>query len=354
MQPLVFEFEPLKAFVNAVYSALGVSVDEAELLADSLVQAELWGHRSHGVMRTFWYAARIQSGAIKLNLAPEMVTDTGPVAVVDGRDGIGQAIARFAMRDAIDRAGKFGVGVVSVRNSGHFGTAMYFTRMAADAGCIGILTTNASPALAPWGGREKRIGNNPWSIAAPTGGDCPMVLDMANTVVARGKIYHARERGEPIPDGWAIDVDGIPTNDPVRAIAGNILPMGGYKGYVISTMMDVLSGVLSGSKFAPDVVGPYMPEGASGAGHLAMVLDIGVFRPIAEFHADMQRLIATIKETPKAKGVEEVFFPGEVEARAEANHRTNGIAVPADTVARLDAGARALGLAPLSDCAGAP
>jgi LDH2 family malate/lactate/ureidoglycolate dehydrogenase len=354
MQPFVFKVGKLKVFVDTAYQALGMGIDDANLLADTLVQAELWGHRSHGVMRTFWYAERIQSGAITLNMAPEFVTDTGPIAVLDGKDGIGQAIARLAMSDAIERARKFGVGVVSVRNSGHFGTAMYFTRMAAAAGCIGILTTNASPAMAPWGGKEKRIGNNPWSIAAPTGGDCPMVLDIANTVVARGKIYHARERGESIPDGWAIDIDGVPTNDPALAIAGNILPMGGHKGYVISTMMEVLSGILSGSKFAPDVIGPYMPEGASGVGHLAVVLNIEAFRPIAEFHADMQRLIATIKETPKAKGVEEVFFPGEVEARSEENLRDNGIAVPADTVAKLDTGARALGVPLLSASTDAP
>jgi len=238
---------------------------------------------------------------------------------------------------------------VSVRNSGHFGTAMYFTRLATKADCIGILTTNASPAMAPWGGREKRVGNNPWSIAAPAGRHAPMVLDVANTVVARGKLYLARQRGEPIPEGWAIDAEGNPTTDPVAGIAGNILPFAGHKGYAIATMMDVLSGVLSGSHFGRDVVGPYVPEGRSGVGHLAIALNVAAFRPLADFHRDMERLVENLKSAPRAPGVEEIYYPGELEARAEARQRKEGIVIPDDTVAELDAGAKALGLGPFSD-----
>lgn len=340
--------EAARAFTFDVYSALGVAEADARLLSDTLVQADLWGHKSHGVMRTFWYAERIKSGAMKIDAPPRIVTDAGPIAVMDGRDGIGQVITVAAMKEAIARAKAFGVGVVSVRNSGHFGAAMYFTRMAAKTDCIGILTTNASPALAPWGGREKRIGNNPWSVAAPTGDETPMVLDIANTVVARGKIYHARERGEAIPDGWALDAEGAPTNDPSAAIDGIILPMGAHKGYAISTIMDVLSGVLSASSFATGVTGPYAATGRSGVGHLVIALDVAAFRPIEEFHADMRRLIGTIKETPTAPGFDEVFFPGELEARAEARNLVEGVPVPEDTMLGLNEGAQTLGLRPLS------
>jgi LDH2 family malate/lactate/ureidoglycolate dehydrogenase len=224
---------------------------------------------------------------------------------------------------------------------------MYFTRQAARSGCIGILTTNASPAMAPWGGREKLIGTNPWSIAAPAGQYPVMLLDIANTAVARGKLYLARQQGEPIPLGWAIDSDGNPTTDPVAGIAGNILPLAGHKGYGIATMMDVLSGILSGSSFADKVVGPYMSEGDSGVGHLALALDISAFRPLSEFKTDMEELIARLKATPRTADTEEIFYPGELEARADQHHRTQGISLPEDTLLQLNVSAEKLGVAGL-------
>lgn len=343
-----FSPDVLAGFAKAAYRAFGLPEVDADLLADSLVQADLWGHQSHGVMRTFWYGARFRSGATRPETTTSFVVDAGAVAVLDGRDGVGQVIAAQAMRAAIERAKSHGIGAVSVRNSGHFGTAMYFTRLAAEAGCIGFLSTNASPAMAPWGGRAKLIGNNPWSIAAPAGHRPPMMLDIANTAVARGKLYLARQRREPIPETWAIDAEGRPTTDAALGIAGTILPMAGHKGYGIAAMMDVLSGVLSGSGFADMVVGPYEPEGRSGVGHLAMALDIAAFRPVADFEADMERLIARIKAAPRNAEVPEVFYPGEPEALAEVRHRRDGVVIPADTLAALDEGAREVGIEALS------
>jgi len=330
------------------YRSLGLPSGDAELLADSLVQADLWGHQSHGVMRTFWYGARIESGAIRSVTEPELRLDGGAIAVMDGRDGVGQVIARLAMREAIRRSREHGVGVVAVRNSGHFGTAMYFTRMAALKGCIGFLSSNASPAMAPWGGSRKLIGTNPWSIASPAGRYSPMLLDIANTAVARGKLHLALKRGEPIPEGWAIDADGRPTLDAATGIAGNILPMAGHKGFAIATMMDVLSGILSGSQFSDAVVGPYMAEGRSGVGHLVMALDIASFRPVDDYNSDVERLIESIKSNPTAKGVDEIYYPGEPEARADEYHRTVGIEIPEETLLELDRAARVRGLETLS------
>lgn len=344
-----FRAEELAAFAAAAYRALGLPEDDAALLADTLVQADLWGHQSHGVMRTFWYGERLKSGAMKAASESELVVDAGAVAVLDGHDGVGQVIAARAMREAISRSKKHGIGAVSVRNSGHFGTAMYFTRMAAREGCIGILSTNASPAMAPWGAKRKLIGNNPWSVAAPAGVHSPMILDIANTAVARGKLYLARQRGEPIPEGWAIDAEGRATLDPAAGIAGNILPMAGHKGYAIATIMDVLSGVLSGSAFGGAVVGPYVPEGRSGVGHLAMALDIATFRPLADFEADMARLIADIKKAPRAPGVDEIFYPGELEALSEERQCREGVVIPAATLRDLDAQARKIGVPTLSN-----
>lgn len=338
------DVDALRDFAAECYVALGLPATSAALVADTLVQADLWGHPSHGIMRLFWYGKRLESNAIAKDNLPDVDDAPPALSVIDGRDGVGQVIAQAAMRRAIRAAKRHGIGAVAVRNSGHFGTAMYFTRMAAQEGCIGFISTNASPAMAPWGGREKRIGNNPFSWAAPAGRNAPMMVDMANTAVARGKLYVAGKKGEPIPEGWAIDAEGRATTDPEAGIAGTILPMAGHKGYAITFAMDVLSGVLSGSAFAPSVVGPYVPEGRSGAGHFVMAIDIAQCRPLEDFDADMETLIATMKETPRMPGVDEIFYPGELEARHDTRARQDGLMLPPDVVTELAAGAASLGV----------
>ena len=331
------------AFAEAVLSAVGLPAADARLVADSLVRADLWGHQSHGVMRLSWYVARIRAGVVHAVTEPELIVDAGAVAVLDGRDGVGQVIASRAAHEAIRRAKLHGVGAVAVRNSNHFGTAAYFTRLAPPEGCIGLLTTNASPAMAPWGGRKKTVGNNPWSVAAPAGSRPPMVLDIANTVVARGKVFLARQRGLPIPAGWAINAAGEPTTDPAEALAGIILPMGEHKGYSISVALDVLSGVLTGSAFGTGVHGPYQTEHRGGCGHLMIALNIEAFLPPAEFNARMERLITELKSVPLAKGFDEVFYPGEIEARNEERYRREGLRLPEQTLADMAKLARETG-----------
>jgi LDH2 family malate/lactate/ureidoglycolate dehydrogenase len=308
---------------------------DAHLIADSLVQADLWGHQSHGVLRLSWYAARMRAGTCDPQARPQLVTDAGAVAVIDGHDAMGQVATAQAVAEAIRRAKAHGIGAVGVRNSNHFGTAMYFTLMAARAGCVGFLSTNASPAMAPWGGRKKTVGTNPWSWAAPAGANAPMVLDIANTGVARGKIYLARNKKQSIPEGWAITAEGAPTTDPSAAIAGIILPMAQHKGYAIAAMMDVLSGVLTGSAFGIGVHGPYQTEHKGGTGHMCIALDIAAFQPIAEFEARMGGLIAELKSVPLAQGFDEVFYPGEIEARQNIENRRDGLLLPDDTLADL-------------------
>jgi len=331
-------------FAASVYTRAGLPDADARLIADTLVQADLWGHQSHGVLRLGWYLARIRSGAMRAVTVPEFVMDGGAVAVIDGHDGVGQVLATLAATEAIRRAKRHGIGAVGVRNSNHFGTAMYYTLMAPRDGCIAMLTTNASPAMAPWGGREKLVGNNPWSIAAPAGRHAPMVMDIANTGVARGKIYLARQRGEPIPPGWAINAAGEPTTDAQEAIDGIVLPMAEHKGYVIAMMMDMLAGVLTGSGFGAQVNGPYQADRKSHCGHLMIAMDVAAFQPHAEFDARMEQLIAAIKAAPVAQGFDEVFYPGEIEARSDAQHRAEGLALPADTLADLTTIARETGL----------
>ena len=325
----------LFALCTQVLLAHKVPSADAALVADTLVKAELWGHPSHGVLRLSWYAARIRSGAMRAVTKPSFGVDAGAVTVIDGADGIGQVLAALAVDRAVERAQQHGVGVVGVRNSNHFGTAMYYTRLAAERGCICFLSTNASPAMAPWGGRQKAVGTNPWSIGAPLRDQAPMVLDVANTAVARGKIYHARQAGAAIPDNWAMTASGERTTDPLEAISGILLPMAGHKGYGIALMMDVLSGVLTGSEFGAAVVGPYDPQQRSGCGHLTIALDIKAFQPLDEYFDRMDRLVAQLRSAPLAAGHDAIFYPGEPEARSERKRLADGIELPRDTAQEL-------------------
>jgi LDH2 family malate/lactate/ureidoglycolate dehydrogenase len=201
--------------------------------------------------------------------------------------------------------------------------------------------------MAPWGGREKALGNNPWSIAAPAAEHTPLVLDIANTVVARGKIFLARQRGTEIPADWAIDVSGNPTTDPEQALNGTILPMAGHKGYAISLLMDVLAGVLTGSNFGSAVSSPYFAERRSGCGHLAVVLNIEKFLPLQQFEDRASALIGEMKAVPTIPGVDEVNYPGELEDRSEALARSEGLRLPSQTLADLDGLAEEIGIAPV-------
>jgi LDH2 family malate/lactate/ureidoglycolate dehydrogenase len=330
----------LREFVSGVYRSVGVDDEDSALAADAMVQADLWGHQSHGVLRLGWYYARLKSQAMRSVTETTLAIDAGAIAVMDGGDGIGPVVAKRATLDAIRRAKAHGIGAVSVRNSNHFGTCMYFTKMAADVGCIMLLATNGGPNMAPWGGLKKLIGTNPWSIAAPAGHHPPMIMDVANSGVARGKIFLAQLRHEAIPPGWAVDAQGRPTTDPVAALEGFVLPMAGHKGYAIGAMVDVLSGVLSGSGFLDQVHGPYDPVHRSRAGHLMLALNIEAFQPLGEFNARMERYIETIKAVPLAEGATEVFYPGEMEARAHVRQMDEGIVLPAETLVGLDRLAR--------------
>jgi LDH2 family malate/lactate/ureidoglycolate dehydrogenase len=334
----------LRALSAAVYESAGVPAADAALAADTLVQADLWGHQSHGMLRLGWYYARLRSGAMKAVTETRLAVDAGAVAVLDGGDGVGPVVARRGVEEAVARARAHGVGVVSIRNSNHFGTCMYFTRMGAAQGCITLLMSNAGPNMAPWGGLKKKIGTNPWSIATPAGSHPPMVMDMANSGVARGKIYLANKRHEPIPDHWAIDKDGHPTTDPKAALEGFILPMAGHKGYVMGVMVDVLSGVLSGSQFLDRVHGPYDPVNRSGAGHLAIALNVEAFMPMAEYSARMDEYIASLKDVPVAAGHKQVFYPGEMETQADQENRARGLLLPADTLSDVARVAREAGV----------
>lgn len=336
--------DALSRFATQVLLELQVPETDAALIADSLVQADLWGHQSHGMLRLPWYADRLRSGVMRASGAPETLIDTGSLLLLDGKHGIGQVLTEHARVEAVRRAREHGIGAVGVRNSNHFGAAMYFTRRAAADGCVSILTTNSSPAMAPWGGREKVLGSNPWSIAAPWG-DRVVAVDIANTAVARGKIYLARQRNEPIPDSWALSRDGARTTDASEAVHGIMLPMAGHKGYAITFMMDVLSGALTGSKVGKSVHGPYEADEESGVGHLFIAIDVVTLGSREEFTERVGTLVAEAKGAPLAQGFDEIFYPGELEDRAEQRQRAaGGVVLSQQTWRDLDKLAETLGV----------
>lgn len=338
-------------FGAAVYKSVGMPEPDARLVADTLVQADLWGHQSHGVLRLGWYLDRVRNGVMKPVTQPEFVVDAGSIAVIDGHDGVGHVLTMLATKEAVRRAKAHGLGAVGVRMSNHFGTCMYYTLTGAREGCVTLLTSNGGPAMAPWGGRKKIIGTNPWSVAAPAGEHAPFVVDMANTGVARGKIYLARQKRQPIPLGWAINAAGAPTTDPQEAIDGIILPMAEHKGYAIASMVDILSGVLTGSGFLSQVHSPYKTAEKSNCGHLMIALNIEAFQPLAQFNARMKEWIAEVKSVPLAQGCEEVFYPGEMESNNNARNRRDGISFPEDTLTDLKRIARETHLESLLEAA---
>lgn len=326
----------LTRFAADVYRSVGVPEADAWLAADTMVKADLWGHQSHGLLRLGWYVTRIKSRAIDIFGIPEIVKDSGAVLVMDGKDALGPVITMRALEESISRAKTHGVCVTSVRNSNHFGTCMYYTRLGAEQGCVMLLMSNAGPNMAPWGGLKKMIGTNPWSISAPAGKHGVAVMDMANSGVARGKIYLADKRREMIPADWAIDKNGCPTTDPREALEGFILPMAGHKGYVMGCMVDILSGVLSGSQYLDGVHGPYDPTERSGAGHFMVAIDVNAIQALDQFNERMEDYIRRLKNVPLAQGHEQIFFPGEMEnVAALRNEKAGGILLPEDTITDL-------------------
>lgn len=334
----------LRELVSNIYLALGLTKSHADLLSDTLVSADLWGHSSHGVLRTSWYGDRLKTGAMVGDAEPEIVTDTGPLLALDGHNGIGQAITFEAVKLVAERARNYGIGCASIRRSGHFGTAMYFTKLFAEQNMIGFLATNASPSMAAFGGAEKLVGNNPQSWAAPTHMAAPFILDIAHTTVARGKIYLARDRQERIPEHWAVSAEGKLTTDPEEALLGTLLPMAGHKGFGLSAMMDILSGVLSGGSFGTAVNGPYIADKTSGASHFIFAIDISKLRDLDSFKADMSQMIRAWKHSRKAEGVQDIYYPGELEYLHRKSAEQHGLKLAEESLLNLIEFAKHCGL----------
>lgn len=321
--------DELRVFIARLFCAAGAPDDAAAVVADGLVEADLMGLRSHGVMLTDMYVGRLCRGSVTQSEAATVVSERQGAVVLDAGHAFGHVTGRQAMTIAIAKARQFAAGVVTVRHGFHFGAAGRYARQAAEANCIGIVMCNTRPLMPAPGGAERVVGNNPIAIGIPTAGEIPIVLDMATSEAAMGKIRMAEKTGETIPESWAVTAQGNPTTDPAQAIKGMLLPAGGAKGFGLSFMIDLMCGLTSQGAVGPQVqplYGDYsIPYDCS---HLFIAIDVayfcdpGVFRKQAALAADR------IRNGVPAPGVTQLFAPGEPEWRR---------ARAADGVVELDA-----------------
>lgn len=303
--------ENLKQVVMETLAKVGVSEMDAAIILDTIFFANRRGVATHGVGRLPLYVHKIAAGHYNPKNEIEVLTDNAAYALLDAHNGFGQVVAYKATKMAIEKAKKYGIAVVGVRNSNNFGTAGYFGDMAAREGCAAMVFANAAPAIAPTGGVKTIFGTNPLCYAFPGDGEHdPILLDMATTIAARGKIRLAAKNGEKIPLDWALGPDGQPTDDPNIALKGSLLPIGGYKGYGLSMFVDIFAGMLTGSHYAGEVKNLSNMEEDSGNGHLFVVMDTDIFMTADE----KRERIAHFYEAVKACGEGgKIFMPGEIE-----------------------------------------
>lgn len=331
-----FPAETVRNFAKQVFVELGLPEDHAAIVAADLVESDLRNLPSHGVARVPIYSRRIREKVV--NPRPDITVEKiTPVAVrVNGDDGMGFIPARRAMDEAIKIASEYGIGLAAVHRSTHFGMAALYIQQAIAAGYIGVAFTNSSPALPVWGGKSVFLGAAPMAAGAPGRKGPGYLLDMAMTVIARGKIRLAAQRGERIPEGLALDAEGRPTTDARKAFEGVCLPFGGPKGAALSMLMEVMAGVFTGANYAGDVRSLYFDfEAPQNVGHLMIALKPGLFVGEEAFLDRMDTLAERVKDLPKAADVAEIMMPGEPEERAKAENLERGIAITDDVLSQL-------------------
>ncbi|QKX57309.1 uncharacterized protein TRUGW13939_04421 [Talaromyces rugulosus] len=325
-------------FATSILKAAGVSSEHSKVIADALVLADLRGVDTHGINRIPAYLTRVKAGV--LNPAPnlEFVSKTPVMAQLDAQNTFGFLAANLAVEKAAEMASVFGVGIVGVKSSGHFGMAATYLLKAIDKGLGAMVFTNASRSMPAWGSKEPLLGTSPFAVGLPGRNGDHWTLDMSPSVVARGKIRKALRRGEKIPEGWALDAEGNSTTDPEAAMGGVVLPIGGPKGSGLAMMMDVFGGLLTGASFAGNVNDAYkVLDRPQGVGHW-----IFVFKPDAfldsmdEYYDRMEIELKTVRDSAKAAGVDRIYTSGEIEILREKDLRSKGVSFTASEVEVLN------------------
>lgn len=344
----LISFADLKSFCKQVYQRVGVPDDEADIVADLLARADLRGVETHGVTRLPIYIQRLQKGYVRAECKMTIVREKGATAFIEAHGSMGHVVSYKAMEMAIQKAMEFGMGWVSVKDSGHFGVAGLFPMMALEKDFIGYVVTNSAPMVAPYGGRERILGNNPLSFAFPADRYPAIVLDMSISVVSSGKLILCRKKGEKIPLGWAYDKNGLPTEDPYEGYegGGSLAAIGEYKGYGMILAHEMLTSVLTGGKWTQYIKSLYEEDktGIQGTCHSFMAINPDCFIGREKFKKDMDQYIQTIKESRKAKNATEILMPGEPECRTETKRLKEGIPLAPNTVKELIALGESFGI----------
>jgi LDH2 family malate/lactate/ureidoglycolate dehydrogenase len=336
--------ERLSVLVADLFSAVGVPHPAASKVAEDLVGADLEGIHSHGVMLVDMYIERLRMGSVSNAVTASVVSEQHGAVVLDAGHALGQLTGHQAMAIAIDKARQFATGIVSVRHGFHFGTAGKYALQAAAAGCVGIAMCNTRPLMPAPGGGERVVGNNPIAIAIPAAGEIPIVLDMATSEAAMGKIRMAEKAHEAIPATWAVTAEGEPTTNPADAISGMLLPSGGAKGFGLAFLIDLMCGLLSrgasGAQVRPlygDFALPY------DCSHLFIAVDVAHFCDVAWFRQAAAAAAERIRSGQRARGIEQLFTPGEPEWR-QRQHSGGQVTLDPAVVAMLRRYARELGV----------
>ncbi|MDO9707427.1 Ldh family oxidoreductase [Paracraurococcus lichenis] len=341
--------EQLRDFIAGVYQAVGVPEEQAGIVAGLMAQADLIGADGHGVFRLPQYVRRIRAGGMNPKAVPHIVQERPGAALVDGDNGLGHLATQLAALTAIEKARTQGVAWCGVRNGNHAGPASLYARMVQEAGMIGLyLAVGSANHLPPWGGLELLLSTNPIAVAVPAGEEPPIVLDMATTVAAYGKVKVKAQRGETMPEGWMIDREGRPLTDPKRANEGLLLPIGGYKGYGLALIFGLLAGTLNGAAMGRDVVDFNADDTTvTNTGQAVLAIDIAAFGDPAAFRAQVDRLARDIRGSQRLPGVDRIWLPGEQSRLTRLRREAEGVPVPPALRTQLDALATELGAPPL-------
>ncbi|MBP1950496.1 ureidoglycolate dehydrogenase [Virgibacillus litoralis] len=327
MADIIVQEKELKSLVVKKLTEADVSEEHASVVADVLVHADSRGVSSHGVLRTEHYVRRMNEGGMNPN--PEFkVEDRGKTAALfDGDNGMGHVITKKAMDKAIDLAKENGIGMVGIVNSSHCGALSYFAEQAAKEEVVSMVMTQTDSAVVPFGGSEPYFGTNPIAYGFPAKNNKPIILDMATSNVALGKVLHARETGKSIPDSWGVDTNGNPVTDPT--LVKNLLPIGGPKGYGLALTVDVLSGILTGSAFGTNIASMYGDyNNYRRLGHVILTVDPGLFIEKDHFLENIDNMIDELHQLEPAEGFKSVMVPGEPEQLKEEERLNSGIPVP--------------------------
>jgi L-2-hydroxycarboxylate dehydrogenase (NAD+) len=339
----------LEEFTARALEACDVPCADARTIAELMVRADVQGSEGHGVFRLPQYVRRIKGGAVNVHPTIKIAREAAGMALVDGDNGMGHLVMRFATAKAIEKAKTAGVAWVGVKWSNHAGPASLYASMPLEHDMIGLyLAVGNANHLPAWGGLDMLLSTNPIAVAVPAGEEAPVVLDMATTVAAYGKVKTKAQRGEMMPEGWMMDRQGRPLLDPKRANEGFLLPIGGYKGYGLALVFGLLAGTLNGAAMGKDVVDFNADDTTpTNTGHVIVAINVEAFQRVADFKKSVDALVRDLRASRRLPGVERIRIPGEGSHAARADRLRNGVPLPAPLLAALNQLAAELKIEPL-------